>query len=193
MPTAPTKRRLEDLTMPSSKRTKTSLGAKGTHNSNYSNSEDNTTSPVGKMFGSNFRNFMSGIERKPTKKVARKSSRKSNEALVHNSTKTINKIPEAPYTKVSSINSPYSKSLPRKKPLMTPISNILSYSCRSCWRKYPLRSHVVRHSHTAHRVHRSPVSCMDCGRAFSGNIGQGPWKDCCTSSMRKYCIQRTFM
>ena len=77
--------------------------------------------------------------------------------------------------------------------MTTSNSSSLVYKCKKCWRKYPLKSHVALHRLATHKnkEHKTPLLCSNCGSAFTDNGGQGPWKDCCISNLRKYYITRS--
>ena len=196
------KRPIQDPDVPKAKRNKTSPRYQDVHNLQSLDTEnDTTTSPVGKMIGANFRNFMAKIESKPTKKRFNKPITKHKGSNSQSPTRIKDIQLHTDTTLNLSINVPSSLPTPTMSPITSPqFSNQKSsvppitagHKCLYCWRRYPLKSLVLLHRLKAHKVHRSsPVQCSICCCAFKDNNGQGPWKDCCKDNIRKHFIQRS--
>ena len=211
MPTASMKRRLQDMDMPLSKRSKTSHSFQNYHNDQQLDT-DNTSCHMAKMLDGNLKNFMMATERKSTKK------HKSNNISL---TTRIKNIPHSgltcdlPNDSISSkmeITSSQNVSAIKKATNSMPSpsriisstnystdqtatnngSNTVVYKCKLCWRRYPRKSLIVLHNQAVHRTARktSPVFCDKCGITFTKNIGHGPWKDCCMVNIGKYMMIR---
>ena len=183
MPTAPVKRCLEEMSMPLSKRYKKHDCLKDTNIAETLPDKENNISSVCKLIDKDSRSTKMQIQRKPPKIKTRASSREQKEEVKETAELAKDKLA---IPKIETVNHVIRRH-ENKRP-----KNIV-YKCRDCWRKYPLRSQAVMHSKSAHRRPRPPLSCSICGVSFSSNTGEGPWKECCKSSMKLYCLQRTFV
>ena len=204
MPTAPVKRRrLQDMDLPMSKRSKTSYIFQDVYNSQYLDNET-ISSPIAKMIGGNFKNFMMATERKSNKKrkstlsstrtknvshscdVTNESISSKGEVTSTKKSATNNATISKPSRISSSTNSSTNQSATNNG------SNTVVYKCKLCWRRYPRKSLIVLHNQALHRNTRKapPVFCDKCGITFTNNTGLGPWKDCCMADFRKYIMLR---
>ena len=206
MPTAPMKRhRLQDMDMPMSKRSKTSHGFQDVYNPQQLET-DNISSPMAKMIGGNFKNFMLATERRSTKtrKSTKGSSTLSSTRMKNIPNESISSKREVTSSKNVSITKKTTTNMPSSSRITSSTnsstnqtatnnaSNTVVYKCKLCWRRYPRKSLIVLHNQAVHRTARktSPVFCDKCGITFTNNIGHGPWKDCCMADFRKYIMLR---
>ena len=194
MPTAPVKRRrLQDMDLPMSKCSKTSYGFQDV--SQFLDTET-TSSPIAKMIGGNFKNFMMATERKSNKKrkSTLSSTKTKNESISSKGevtlTKNVSAANNATINKPSRISSSTNSST--NQSATNNGFNTVVYKCKLCWRRYPRKSLIVLHNQAVHRNTRKapPVFCDKCGITFTNNTGLGPWKDCCMADFRKYIMLR---
>ena len=209
MPTAPMKRRLKDMDMPMSKRSKTSYGFQEVINPQSLDTET-TSSPTANMIGGNFRNFMRATERKSNKKRKfKKGSSTLTSTRIKNIPQASSKcdLPKVSIPSTRGVTSSQDSSATQTTTISVPSTNRLTssinssskqittnntfvYKCKLCWRRYPRKSLVVLHNHAVHHVKIAHKLCDHCGIIFTEHTGHGPWKDCCMTNIRKYIMHR---
>ena len=180
MPTAPVKRRLRDMALPTSKRTKISYGF---HETQPMNTEKFNISSLGKAATGIKPNKKTTIASTESHKVSMDLKIKSR-ILQHTRLNTRSpSISNYRHTTPSSYLSSY-KSIAKVNK---------KYGCKLCWRRFQLKTHAYRHKQKAHRVQKAPMQCTNCSCVFEDLIDNGPWNDCCMISIRKYFMLRTLL
>ena len=171
MPTSTAKRRLQDLVLPTPKRTKSTLGSQDFHTSHPLITDTNTSS-IARMI----------LNRLTERAFNKKRSGKSRDLLNINN----------PTTRKVTV----SRNVPASQNVINNASNTGNrirryFKCQFCWRRYKFQSLLNRHRQSAHQIQKkAPQFCANCNCSFLENTGRGPWNECCILNIRKYTMQR---
>ena len=178
MPKAPVKRRLRDMALPVSKRTKISYGFQETPSVHI---ESDNTCTLGKA--------VIGMKQDKKTTVGSADIHKLTLGLKTNIVTHLESESNSPIISNDKLTAKSSYHQSHKSSAKV----YKKYGCKLCWRRFQLKSHAYRHKQKAHKVQKAPMQCASCSCVFEDLTGNGTWNDCCMAILRNHFILRTIM